>query len=216
MIERHGYYNGKRDDCGRGRVLSQQRSLFGVIQTETACPVCHGEGKTYDKECSSCKGKGIVKHEKTITLRVPRGVEDGDQMRMAGKGSTGTNGGPNGDVYIEFSVKEHELFKRDGKDIYLVCPITITDAVLGATIEVPSIRGKIKVDIPAGTGNNEKIKIKGAGIDDEKHGKLGDMYIITNVIIPNKLDREQKALFKELADTTLDNNDAFKKMRKFL
>ena len=201
---------------GRGRVLSQQRSLFGVIQTETACPVCHGEGKTYDKECSSCKGKGIVKHEKTITLRVPRGVEDGDQMRMAGKGSTGTNGGPNGDVYIEFSVKEHELFKRDGKDIYLVCPITITDAVLGATIEVPSIRDKIKVDIPAGTGNNEKIKIKGAGIDDEKRGKLGDMYIITNVIIPNKLDREQKALFKELADTTLDSNDAFKKMRKFL
>ena len=201
---------------GRGRVLSEQRSLFGVIQTETVCPVCHGEGKTYDKECSSCKGKGIVKHEKTITLRVPRGVEDGDQMRMAGKGSAGTNGGPNGDVYIEFSVKEHELFKRDGKDIYLVCPITITDAVLGATIEVPSIRGKIKVDIPAGTGNNEKIKIKGAGIDDEKHGKLGDMYIITNVIIPNKLDREQKALFKELADTALDNNDAFKKMRKFL
>lgn len=201
---------------GRGRVLSQQRSLFGVIQTETVCPVCHGEGKTYDKECASCKGKGIVKHEKTITLRVPRGVEDGDQMRMAGKGSAGTNGGPNGDVYIEFSVKEHELFKRDGKDIYLVCPITITDAVLGATVEVPSIRGKIKVDIPAGTGNNEKIKIKGAGIDDEKHGKLGDMYIITNVIIPNKLDREQKALFKELADTALDNNDAFKKMRKFL
>ena len=201
---------------GRGRVLSQQRSLFGVIQTETACPVCHGEGKTYDKECSSCKGKGIVKHEKTITLRVPRGVEDGDQMRMAGKGSTGTNGGPNGDVYIEFSVKEHELFKRDGKDIYLVVPLTITEATLGCEKEIPTLEGTTKVKFPSGTQNNEQIKLKGKGVNDEKVCKLGDMYIITNVIIPTKLDRNQKALFAELDNTTLTNEDAFKNFNKYL
>ena len=149
-------------------------------------------------------------------MRVPRGVDTGDQMRMTGKASSGINGGPNGDIYIEFSVKEHELFKRDGKDIYLICPLTITEAVLGCEKEIPSINGKITIDIPAGTQNNEKIKVKGAGVDDEKIGKQGDMFVITNIIIPTKLDKNQKNLFNELSETTLDNNEAFKKMKKFL
>ncbi len=201
---------------GKGRVVTSQRSLFGVIQTETVCPSCHGSGETFDNNCSECKGKGVIRREKTITMRVPRGVDTGDQMRMTGKASSGINGGPNGDIYIEFSVKEHELFKRDGKDIYLICPLTITEAVLGCEKEIPSINGKITIDIPAGTQNNEKIKVKGAGVDDEKIGKQGDMFVITNIIIPTKLDKNQKNLFNELSETTLDNNEAFKKMKKFL
>jgi molecular chaperone DnaJ len=201
---------------GRGRVVTEQRSILGVIQTETTCPYCKGTGEEFDSTCSVCHGKGVVKRDKEINLRIPKGVEDGDQLRLKGKASAGINGGPNGDVYIEISVKPHSLFKRDGKDIYLIVPLTITEAVLGATKKIPSIYGPIEVNIPAGTQNNQNIKIKGKGIDDEKVGKLGDMIIITNIIIPTKLDRNQKSLFNDLSDTTLDNDDVFKKFNKYL
>ena len=135
---------------------------------------------------------------------------------MAGKANAGSNGGPNGDIYISFTVKNHPLFKRDGKDIYLVVPLTITEAVLGCKKEIPTIYGTETVTFPAGTQNNENIKLKGKGIDDKKTNRLGDMYLITNVIIPNKLDRNQKALFNELSETTLDNDEAFKKFKKYL
>lgn len=201
---------------GKGRVISEQRTILGIIQTETTCPYCKGNGEEFDETCSRCRGKGKVKSEKTITLRVPSGVETNDQMRMSGKGSAGTNGGPNGDVYIEFTVKEHPLYKRDGKDIYLVVPLTITEAVLGVSKNIPTIHGSTKVSFPAGTQNNENIKLKGKGINDEKVGKQGDMYLITNIIIPTKIDRNQKALFKDLDETSLDNDDAFKKFNKYL
>lgn len=201
---------------GKGRIISEQRTILGSIQTETTCPYCKGTGEEFDEVCDTCHGKGVVKTVRELTLRVPRGVENGDQMRMRGKASAGSNGGENGDVYIELSVKDHPLFKRDGKDIYLVVPLTITEATLGCIKTVPSINGKTEITIPAGCQNNQNIKIKGQGIDDEKHGKLGDMYIITNIIIPTKLDRTQKALFSELNETTLNNDDAFKKFNKYL
>ena len=183
---------------GRGSVVREQRSILGVIQTQTICPDCHGTGETFKESCSNCRGKGYTKKTKDLKLKVPSGVDNGDQMRMTGKANAGTNGGPNGDVYIEFTVKEHALFKRDGKDIYLVVPLTITEAVLGCKKEVPTIYGNEIVTFPAGTQNNESIKLKGKGVDDKKVGKLGDMFLITNVIIPTKLDRNQKSLFNSL------------------
>ena len=201
---------------GRGSVVREQRSILGVIQTQTICPDCHGTGETFKESCSNCRGKGYTKKTKDLKLKVPSGVDNGDQMRMTGKANAGTNGGPNGDVYIEFTVKEHALFKRDGKDIYLVVPLTITEAVLGCKKEVPTIYGNEIVTFPAGTQNNESIKLKGKGVDDKKVGKLGDMFLITNVIIPTKLDRNQKSLFNSLNETKLDNEDAFKKFKKYL
>ena len=201
---------------GRGRVISEQRSILGMIQMETTCPACHGTGEEYESVCPTCHGKAFIKNNKKITLKVPSGVNTGDQMRMSGKAGSGLNGGPNGDVYISFNVKDHPLFQRDGKDIYLVVPITITEAVLGCKKEIPTIYGNETINISAGTDNNHKIKLKGKGIDDKKTGKLGDMYIITNVIIPTKLDRKQKALFNDLSNTTLDNEEAFKKFKKYL
>ena len=201
---------------GRGSVVREQRSILGVIQTQTICPDCHGTGETFKESCSNCRGKGYTKKTKDLKLKVPSGVDNGDQMRMTGKANAGTNGGPNGDVYIEFTVKEHALFKRDGKDIYLVVPLTVTEAVLGCKKEVPTIYGNEIVTFPAGTQNNESIKLKGKGVDDKKVGKLGDMFLITNVIIPTKLDRNQKSLFNSLNETKLDNEDAFKKFKKYL
>ncbi len=201
---------------GRGTVIREQRSILGVIQTQTVCPDCHGTGEIFKDSCPECHSKGYIRKNKELKLKVPSGVDNGDQMRMSGKANAGSNGGPNGDVYIEFTVKEHPLFKRDGKDIYLVVPLTITEAVLGCKKEIPTIYGTETVTFPAGTQNNENIKLKGKGIDDKKIGKLGDMFLITNVIIPTKLDRKQKSLFSDLNETKLDNEDAFKKFRKYL
>lgn len=200
---------------GRGRVVSEQRTMFGIFQTETTCPNCDGKGYTFKEKCSSCNGKGYNNINKTFNFKVPRGVENGDTMRMAGKAGVGVNGGPNGDIYIEFKVLNHELYTRDGKDIYITIPLTITEAVLGCKKEIPSIHGTMISEIPAGTQNGDKFKFRGKGVDDEKSGRKGDMYGIIKIIIPTKLDREQKKLFKELADTRLDGDTEFKKYKKY-
>lgn len=214
----HGGINPhKCSHCGgRGRVIQEQRTILGVIQTEQTCPYCHGKGEEYESLCSNCRGKGKVKEDKTITLKVPSGIDNNDQMRMTGKGSAGSNGGPNGDIYIEFTVKDHSLYERDGKDIYLTVPLTITEAVLGVKKKIPTIYGPVTYTFDPGTQNGEKIKIRSKGIDDKKSGRIGDMYLITQVIIPSKLDRNQKALFKELEETALDNDSIFKNFNKYL
>lgn len=201
---------------GRGRVVSQQRTILGVIQTESVCPYCKGSGEEFASICPTCKGRKTLKTDKNITLKVPSGIETGDEMRMSGKGNAGSNGGPNGDVYIEFTVKEHPLYQRDGKDIYLTVPLTITEAVLGVRKEIPTIKGNMYYTFDSGTQNGTKFKIKGAGVDDTKSGKTGDMYLIAKVIIPTKLDRQQKTLFNELNDTTLNNDSEFKNFNKYL
>ena len=200
---------------GRGRVVMQQRTMLGVFQSETVCPDCDGRGVTYTNKCSECSGRGTINKDKTIKLRVPRGVENGDTMRMSGKGSAGANGGPRGDIYIEFSVKDHEIYERDGRDIYVHIPLTIAEAVLGCKKEVPTIHGTIITEIPSGTQSGDKFKFRGKGIDDEKSGRKGDAYGIIDVIIPTKLDHTQKKLFKELSETSLDKDTAFTKYNKY-
>ena len=204
-------------DCGgRGRVLTQQRTVFGVFQSETACSKCNGTGVTYKNRCNHCNAKGFINRDKNIKLRVPRGVENRDTMRMAGKASAGANGGPRGDIYIEFKVKDHEIYVRDGRDVYVDIPLTITEAMLGCKKEIPSIHGTIITDIPAGTQNGDKFKFRGKGVDDEKSGKKGDAYGIVNIIIPSKLDHTQKKLIKELAKTKLDKSPEFTKYNKYI
>lgn len=201
---------------GRGRIITEQRTILGIMQTETTCPYCNGSGDIFKNVCSTCKGKQTIKKNKTINLRVPKGIDNGDQMRMSGKGSAGLNGGPNGDIYIDFTVKDHELFKRDGKDIYLVVPLSVTEAALGVTKKIPTIYKTEKFTFPAGTQNNQNIRIKGKGIEDEKTRSVGDLYLITNIIIPTKIDRKQKSLFNDLNDTNLKNDSIFKKFDKYL
>jgi molecular chaperone DnaJ len=200
---------------GTGRVIEQRQSLFGIFQSESACPNCQGTGVTFSNKCTNCGGDGIVKHKRNIKLRVPKGIEDGDTMRMAGKANAGMFGGPRGDIYINFSVKTHEIYQRDGRDVYVKIPLTITEAVLGCKKEIPTVQGTIIADIPAGTQNGDKFKFKGKGVDDEKSGKKGDTIGIANVIIPTKLDRKQKDLFKDLDKTTLDSSDEFKTYNKY-
>ena len=200
---------------GSGSVTSQQNTLFGAFMTRTTCPDCNGKGKTYSSICSDCRGTGKVKENKTLEVKVPAGVDSGNQLRLAGKGDSGSNGGPNGDLYLEFRVKDHELFERDGNDIYLELPITIPEAVLGCKKEVPTLYGNVKLTIEGGANTGDKHRLKGKGIEDLHSGSKGNMYIVINVVIPDKIDKNQKKLFEELNDTNLKTSE-FKKVEDYL
>ena len=207
-----GGFNSKTcSECrGSGTITSEQRTMFGSFLTKTTCPYCHGQGTTYEKRCETCHGHGKVDAKKTITVTVPAGIDDSNRLRIAGKGAAGTNGGPNGDLYIEFTVREHDFYQRDEDDIYIELPLPITEAVLGAKKEVPTLYGNVDLTIPAGTQSGNKMRLRGKGVENVNTKRKGDMYVITNVIIPEKLTREQKKLFEELSTTTLDNNKEFK------
>ena len=201
---------------GRGSVTQQQQTFLGVIQTTTTCPDCNGKGKTFKTTCKDCHGHGHVIKPKEIEVTVPEGVDTGHQLRISGKGAAGYNGGPNGDVYIEFRVKEHPLFERKGNDIYVDVPITITEAVLGSKKEVPTLTGTVVLDIDSGSQSGDQLRLRGKGIKDPTSSKKGDMYVVLDVIIPDKLDRKQKELFKELATTDLEIGSEFKNFKKYL
>lgn len=200
---------------GSGVITAEQRTILGSFMTRTTCPDCNGKGVTYSSKCSYCGGKGKVKVNKTIEVKIPAGVDTGNQLRVPGKGEAGTNGGPNGDLYLEFSVKAHEIYERDGKDIYLKIPITIPEAVLGCKKDIPTLYGKVTLTIPAGTSPNDRMRLKGKGIEDPNSYGKGDMYVILDVKVPEKLTKEQKKLYEELS--RIENTDSFfKRIKDFL
>ncbi len=201
---------------GSGTVTSEQRSIFGSFMTRTTCDNCHGKGTTYEKTCSTCRGTGKINKSKEIEVKVPAGVDNGNQLRVAGKGEAGYNGGPNGDLYIEFKVEEHPIFEREEDDIYLFLPITIVDCVLGCKRDVPTIDGTIKLTIPENSKTGDKLRIKGKGVPNVNSGKRGDMYVVLNILPPSKLTKEQKNLLEKLRDTDLEDNKEFKKIREYL
>ena len=200
---------------GQGTVTSEQNTLFGTFMTRTTCHTCRGAGHIFDSTCSRCKGTGKVKENKDLEVKIPAGVDTGTRLRLAGKGDSGSNGGPNGDLYLEFRVKEHTLFERDGSDIYLELPITITDAVLGCKKEIPTLYGNVKLSIDSGAQTGDKHRLKGKGVEDVRTGSKGNMYVMINVVIPEKLDRKQKKLFEELSETDLKTSE-FKKIEDYL
>jgi molecular chaperone DnaJ len=201
---------------GSGQVTSEQRTMFGTYVTKSVCPNCKGKGKSYEKTCSSCKGNGKIKKTVTKEIKIPAGVDNGNQLRIAGAGEMGANGGPNGDVYIEFEVKRHQIYQRDGDDIYLEVPLTITEAVLGCKKEIPTIYGSVKITIAPGAATGDKQRLKGKGINGVNSFGKGDMYIVVNVIIPTKLSKDQKKLFEQLNKTNLEEGSQFDLLRKYI
>ncbi len=201
---------------GSGVVTSEQRTLFGSFMSRTTCPNCHGEGVSFDRVCSKCRGTGKTTKNTDIEVKIPAGVDNGNQLRVPGKGDAGINGGPNGDLYLEFSVKEHELFMRDDDDIYLELPITITEAVLGCKKDIPTLYGTVKLTIPAGSESGDKHRLKGKGIENVRSGVYGNMYVILRIIVPKKLSRDQKRLFEQLNDTDLESGNDFRKIRDYV
>lgn len=201
---------------GSGTVTQEQRTIFGSFLSKTTCPYCHGSGTTFEKTCDECHGRGKVTNRKTITITVPAGIDTENRLRVSGKGGAGSNGGPNGDLYIEFTVRDHDFYHREDDDIYIDLPLTITEAVLGAKKDIPTLYGKVELTIPAGTQNGEKMRLRGKGVENVNTKRKGDMYVITKVIIPEKLTRDQKKLFEELSMTDLENNKYFKSYKNSL
>lgn len=201
---------------GYGVIKEEQRTLFGIMQTQKTCPYCKGAGKTYKNTCKTCRGEGNVSKNKTLTVTVPEGVDNGHQLRISGKGSAGTNGGPNGDIYLEFVVEDHKFFERHEDDIYLEVPVTITEAILGAKKEIPTLSGNGYIEIKPGTQNYTKLKLKGKGVKSVNSSHVGDMYVVVNIIIPTKLTKTQKDLLVKLSETDLDNEPEFKEYKKSL
>lgn len=211
----HGEHQCSR--ChGSGYVNTEQHTMFGTFMSKAACPTCAGQGKTYESLCNTCRGTGKLRKNKDIEVTIPAGVDNGNQLRIAGKGEAGSNGGPNGDIYLEFHAKEHPIFIREENDIFLKLPITITDAVLGTKKDVPTLYGAVKLTIPAGSANGDRHRIKGKGVNDVQTHRIGDMYVILNVIIPDKLSKDQKKLFESLDSTNLEDQAEFKTIKKYL
>ena len=191
-------------------------SLFGVFQTQISCTRCGGTGRIFAEECNKCRGLGNIRAKKDIEVTIPEGVDTGYQLRISGKGSAGSNGGPNGDIYLEFKVKEHEIFKREDEDIYLHVPLTLTEAILGCKKEIPTLTGNVILEVKPGTQANDKVKLKGKGVKRINSIGRGNMYVVFDVIIPTRLSSTQKKLIKELSSTILDDEAPFKTFNKYI
>ena len=216
--ECHGHGGFDREECstchGEGTITSQQQTILGAFMSKSTCPDCRGTGKTYKRKCSECNGKGKVKRNKKITINIPEGINTGDRQRVSGKGNPGSNGGENGDLYIEFVVDEHDYFIRDNDDIYLEVPLTLTEAIMGCKKEIPTLYGNVKLNISQGTNSGDKQRIRGKGVDNKYRRHKGDMYVVFKIFTPKKLSREQKSLIEKLAKTDLETSE-IKEFNKF-
>lgn len=204
------------DMChGSGTVTSQQRTLFGSFLTKTTCSKCNGEGHIFENTCPKCRGKGYQKVVKNVTVTVPQGVDTGERIRLSGYGEPSKNGGENGDLYIEFKVASHPFYEREGNDLYIELPITITEAILGCKKDIKLPDSMITLTVPSGSETGDKHRIKGKGIKDVNYNRYGDLYIVIKVITPKKLNREQKDLIERLNKTDLEDKE-IAKFRKFV
>lgn len=216
--ECHGHGGFDREECktchGQGTITTQQNTILGSFMSRTTCPDCNGTGHTYKRKCFECNGKGKIKKNKKLTINILEGINTGDRQRVSGKGNPGTNGGENGDLYIEFVVSDHDYFVRDNDDIYLEVPLTLTEAVLGCKKEIPTLYGNVKLNISAGTNSGDKQRIKGKGVNNSYRRHKGDMYVVFKVYTPKRLSREQKQLIQKLSETNMET-DEIKRFNKF-
>ena len=180
---------------GHGQVRMQQ-GFFAVQQT---CPECRGAGKVIKDPCRDCHGEGRVQEYKTLSVKVPKGVDTGDRIRLTGEGEAGVNGGPAGDLYVQVDVREHNIFQRDGKHLYCEVPVTFTDAALGGELEVPTLDGKVKLKIPAETQTGKMFRLRGKGVVPVRGGGQGDLICKIVVETPVNLSARQKELLQEFA-----------------
>ena len=192
-------------DChGQGMVNEVSRTAFGTMSRTVTCSKCHGTGEIIENPCKNCKGTGKEYKSEKIKIDIPSGVEDKNVIRLSGKGNVGENGGPFGDLYVVLRVANHEIFKRDGLDIYYEMPISFPTAALGGKINVATLRKPVEFEIPAGTQTGEKFTLKKEGIEDKRRGRTGNLYFYVKVITPTKLSKEQKQALKNYAEASGD------------
>ncbi len=191
---------------GSGRINVTQRTPIGIVQSQTVCDACRGAGSIIEEPCEHCNGTGRIKNSVKKIIEVPAGIDDGQTLNVRGEGDAGINGGPNGNLRIEISVRPHPIFERDGYDVYCTIPITFAEAALGAKIVVPTLDGKVEFSIHEGTQPGEKFKLKGKGIRKLNGSGRGDQYVIINLEVPRNLSKQSKEALKKF-DELSDNNN---------
>ena len=198
--------NGKVVTCpecgGKGRVVSVQRTFLGDMQTATTCKKCNGTGSSIENPCPECEGQGRVPDRQRVTVKVPAGIRDGQQLRVGGFGEAGIQGAQAGDLIVTCRVQPHEFFERDGDDLHGRANVSFIQAILGAEIEIDGIMPdeKVQVRIPAGCQNEQVVRVKGFGMPRLKSDIRGSMYVHVNVVIPEKITKKQRELLEKLAD----------------
>ena len=185
---------------GQGQTTRVQQTPMGRVQQTATCRRCEGEGTLYDETCSTCRGEGTVRNEATLQVDIPAGIEDGQSLRMEREGAPGENGGPNGDLLIQVSVRDHPDFERDGDDLSYNHPISFPQAVFGDTITVPTLDGDVEVDVPSGTQSGEVFRLEGKGMPRLRRRGSGDLYVQVQVVTPDQLNSEQKEALEAFAE----------------
>lgn len=200
-----GAENDDVENCkecsGTGQVRKTRRTVFGVFSSITACDNCEGNGRVIKTKCRECKGAGLVSDMKKIKVDIPAGVDNGNQIRLNGKGDVNRNGKNPGDLYIIVRVKKHNLFRRDGYDIHLEVPVSFYLAAAGGELEIPTLNGKAKLKVPSGTKSGTMFRLEGKGIKYVDDDGFGDEYIKAVIEVPKKLDNKQKNLLKEFDES---------------
>ena len=196
---------------GSGRVTVNQRTPFGTVQTQRSCDACHGTGKVIEHPCHKCNGSGRHRKNHTVDVSIPAGIKDQMMLNVSGHGNAGYNGGPKGDLHVTVNVKNHNLFERRGDDVWCDLTITLTQAVLGSEVVVPTLDGKVNYSIHEGTQPNDVFRLKGRGIPHLGGRGKGDQYCRVVVEIPKNLNNKQKELIRQFESTTSEKNYAKRK-----
>ena len=195
---------------GSGQIKTTQKTVLGHFQTVKACHNCRGTGKVVETPCDGCYGQGRVKTNKKIAITIPAGIDTGARLRVASEGDPGISGGPEGDLYVFISIRPHEVFERNGDDIWCDYSISVVQAILGDEVKVPTLDGDVKFNIPEGTQSGTSFRLKGRGIGRLRGYGRGDQHVRVNVAVPTNLNERQKDLIKQFASTLTSKNDAVK------
>ena len=194
-----------KSNCGTCGGVGQVRMQQGFFQVQQTCPNCRGKGKVITDPCASCHGQGRVEETKTLSVKVPPGVDTGDRIRLSGEGEVGPDGGPPGDLFVQMSVQDHDIFERDGKHLYCEVPINFADAALGGELEVPTLDGRVKLKIPAETQTGKLFRLRGKGVKPVRGGAVGDLLCRVVLETPVSLNKRQKELLEEFQETMADS-----------
>ena len=191
---------------GTGEVRRQQQTFLGSFVQVSVCPRCNGEREIVNTPCTQCRGRKVIQVERTISVKIPPGVDSGTRVRLAGEGEPGQRGGPPGNLFVVLDVKPHAYFQRQENHIVLEMPLNLARATLGGKVKVPTLDGDTELDIPAGTQTGDTFRLRGKGVPYLQRNSRGDQLVLVRVVIPTKLTPRQKELFKELADTMCDED----------
>jgi molecular chaperone DnaJ len=206
------------DRCGgTGAMRTVRQTPLGQFVTQTTCTKCAGEGNVISRQCTACAGRGRVETERWISVKVPAGVDDGSRIRISGNGEAGIRGGGAGDLYVYLSIAPHPLFKRDGLDTYIDMPISFPHAVLGTTLDVPSLEGPLPLNVPPGTQTGTTLRLRGRGMPSVRGSQRGDHHVTLHVVVPTRVNKRQRELLEEYARAggdTVEEKSFFERVKE--